>query len=250
MYPWETQILCISLAFIRATMTLLLVPFLGGGRLPMLLTISIATGLALVSAPASLPPLPSSLLGLMLLAIKEGLVGFLMSFSIYLVFFVIEFAMQIISSEIGFSMSHTLDPLSDRSQNIFDSLFLYCVTLVVFISNTHHAIIIAFKNSFEYCPVQALGSCLNIAFVVRATGHVFLMGLQIAAPLVAANFLVNITFFILGKAAPKINVFMISFAVRALGGFIVLLWITQLLFQYIQEEVLATPGRMLQALSS
>jgi flagellar biosynthesis protein FliR len=249
MHSWETQILYISLAFIRATTTLLLVPFLGGSRLPMLLTISIAAGLALLAGPVASLSLPYSLLGLMLLAIKEALLGFLMSFAIYLVFFVIEFAMQMISGEIGFSMSHTLDPLSDRSQNSFESLFLYCVTLVFFITNTHHSIIIAFKNSFEYFPVYALGSFLNIPLLIRSTGHVFVMGLQIGAPLVATNFLVNITFFILGKAAPRINVFIISFAVRALAGFIVLLCITQLIFQYIQEEVLATPGRMLQTIA-
>lgn len=245
MAPWETQLLSSSFAFIRATMFLFFIPFLGGNRLPTSLTISIATGLALLLGPSQTLSLPQDLLSLFLLALKEGLIGFLMSFGVYLTYSIFEFAMQLVSNEMGFSMSSTLDPLSDKPHNPLESLFLYALTIVIFISNTHHTLLIAFKHSFHYFPIHVLGSFLNSAALLQSVGYVFLMGLQIGAPLVAANFLINITFFILGKAAPKINVFVISFAVRALVGFTILTFILRLLFQYLQEEALAIPQRML-----
>ncbi len=245
MSPWEIQLLYSGFAFIRGTTFLLLIPFLGGNRLPTSLTISIAAGLALLIGPNASLVLPKDLLSLFLLALKEGFIGFLMSFGVYLTYSIFEFAMQIVSNEMGFSMSSVLDPLTDKTHNPLESLFLYTLTIIIFISNTHHTLLIAFKNSFHYFPIHVLGSFLNVSALLEAVGYVFLMGLQIGAPLVAANFLINMTFFILGKAAPKINVFVISFAVRALAGFTILLFILRLLFQYILEEALATPQRML-----
>ncbi len=248
MIPWETQVLYTSFAFIRGTTFLMWVPFLGGSRLPTSLTISIALGLALLIGPISSSSLPQDLLSLLLLALKEGCIGFLMSFGVYLSYSILEFAMQIVSNEIGFSMSNVLDPLSDKPHNPLESLWLYTLTLVVLITNTHHTLLIAFKHSFVYVPIHVLASFLNVSILLQSVGYVFLMGLQIGAPLVAANFLINMTFFILGKTAPKMNVFVISFAVRALAGFTILLFILRLLFQYIQEEALATPQRMLAPL--
>lgn len=247
MAPWEIQILYSGFAFIRGATFLLWVPFLGGSRLPTSLTMSIAVGLALLIGPSG-AVLPQDLLSLFLLALKEGCIGFLMSFGVYLSYSMLEFAMQIVSNEMGFSMSNVLDPFSDKPHNPLESLWLYAFSLVLLISNTHHTLLIAFKHSFDYFPIHVLGSFLNVQVFLQSVGYVFLMGLQIGAPLVAANFLINMTFFILGKAAPKMNVFVISFAVRALAGFTVLLFLIRLFFQYLQKEALATPQRMLAPL--
>ena len=58
-------------------------------------------------------------------------------------------------------------------------------------------------------------------------GTIFLMGLLISAPFIALSLTINLVLAVLGKAAPKINVFMTSFAVRILAG--VLLFISSIL---------------------
>ena len=61
----------------------------------------------------------------------------------------------------------------------------------------------------------------------------------VSAPLVAVNFVVTLTFAILGKAAPAIQVFSESFAVRIVAGLMVLgltfRLVAQLAFDRFQE---------------
>ena len=57
-----------------------------------------------------------------------------------------------------------------------------------------------------------------------------------AAPFIAFNFLVNVSFAVLGKAVPKMNVFMTSFSVRILGGLILLVSCLLLLTSYILDN--------------
>ena len=73
--------------------------------------------------------------------------------------------------------------------------------------------------------------------------------MQIAAPIIAINFLVNMTFAVLGKVAPKVNVFITSFAVRILTGMAVLFATTGLIAHYILDRASGVP-EMIQLLSN
>ena len=70
---------------------------------------------------------------------------------------------------------------------------------------------------------------------VREVAHVFVLGTLIAAPFIALNFLINVSFAVLGKAVPKMNVFMTSFAIRILSGLVLLVSSILLISAYILE---------------
>ena len=57
-----------------------------------------------------------------------------------------------------------------------------------------------------------------------------------AAPFIALNFLVNISFAVLGKAVPKMNVFITSFAVRIMCGLPLLISSILLITAYILDH--------------
>ena len=57
-----------------------------------------------------------------------------------------------------------------------------------------------------------------------------------AAPFIALNFLVNVSFAVLGKAVPKMNVFMTSFAIRIFAGLLLLVSSILLISSYILEN--------------
>ena len=72
---------------------------------------------------------------------------------------------------------------------------------------------------------------------------------MIAAPFIALNFMINITFAILGKAAPKVNVFITSFAVRIIAGFTLLASSAALIVSYIVKKSGQSALNMLELLT-
>ena len=58
--------------------------------------------------------------------------------------------------------------------------------------------------------------------IVRAAGGVFLAALELAAPLLAATLLVEISVALLGKLSPQLPVMMLSVPVKTLTGFALL----------------------------
>ena len=71
---------------------------------------------------------------------------------------------------------------------------------------------------------------------VREVAHVFVIGTLIAAPFIGLNFLISVSFAVLGKAVPKMSVFMTSFAIRILSGLVLLVSSILLISSYILEN--------------
>jgi flagellar biosynthetic protein FliR len=85
-------------------------------------------------------------------------------------------------------------------------------------------------------------------FFVRTSGNIFLLAVQMAAPLMAINFIVSMTFVVLGKAAPSINVFSESAPVRILAGLTLLGLTLGLTAQLVLSQIRDSPELMLRLL--
>ena len=90
--------------------------------------------------------------------------------------------------------------------------------------------------SFEILPIGSFFLTVNPTLeFVEEVKQVFILGTLIAAPFIALNFLINVSFAVLGKAVPKMNVFMTSFAIRILSGLVLLVSSILLITSYIIE---------------
>ena len=108
--------------------------------------------------------------------------------------------------------------------------------LVFFVAGIHYDILKAFILSFEILPIGSYFlSASPMVEYAREVSNVFVIGTLIAAPFIALNFMINISFAVLGKAVPKMNVFMTSFSIRILSGLVLLVSSILLITSYILD---------------
>ena len=209
------------MAFIRAGGLLAMTPVFSGKNIPIPVRIAIAAFLAYAAGGfvKVAAPLPSDMLALVLGSFHELMTGLCMGLAVRLVFYAIEIAGQIISTEMGLVLSSQLDPVSQNSSTSIGTALFYLGSLLFLLSGAHHAMFAAFLRSFTLSPPGSLGTGRSAGEVfVQSSGSIFLIAVQMAAPILATNFVVTLSFAILGKAAPSMNVFSESFAARILAG--------------------------------
>ena len=249
----ETEgILVAILVFLRTGAFFLGIPLFAGEMVPVRVRVGFGLMLALMLnqyAPADLE-LATHYLGLILLAMNEVCIGLMMALVIRLVFFAIQFAGHVISYEIGLMASNSVNPLLGSSDSTITSLLYYFGLLLFFVTGIHYDVLTALAGSLQAMPVgKFLMSTNPVDEFVRMTTQVFIIGTLMSAPFIALNFLVNIAFAVLGKAVPKMNVFITSFAVRILCGLLLLGSCALLITSYIVETGRQTAGSALLLVS-
>ena len=233
------QIVVWVLVFLRTGAFFLGIPLFAGKMIP----VRIRTGFGLLLAILVNPLVPANLdiayhfAGVIVLAINEVCIGLLLAMVVRMTVFAVELAGHLISYEIGLMASNSVNPLLGSSDSTISTLLYYFSLLIFFIIGLHYEVIKAFVFSFEILPIGAFFLKANptVEFVEEVS-NVFVVGTLMAAPFIALNFLINVSFAVLGKAVPKMNVFMTSFSIRILSGLTLLVSSLLLISSYIIDN--------------
>ena len=174
--------------------------------------------------------------GAILLALNEICIGLMLAMTVRMIFFAVELAGHLISYEIGLMASNSVNPLLGSTDATLTTLLYYFSLLVFFVAGVHYDVLKAFILSFEILPIgKYFLTASPMVEYAREVSNVFVVGTLIAAPFIALNFMINISFAVLGKAVPKMNVFMTSFSIRILSGLVLLVSSILLITSYILD---------------
>jgi flagellar biosynthetic protein FliR len=236
------------LVFLRLSGFLLILPFFSMANFPVTMRVALGALGALLIAPV-LPPFPLgkmdflSLFGVM---IQEVSIGLLLGFISRMIFYAVELAGNFISTEMGLNLAAIFDPTSQQSSQIAGTILVLLATIVMVTLNLHHWMLLAFAKSYTVLP--AGGAHLNGALfenVVAQTSHIFMVALQIAAPVIAASFVITLVFSVLSRAVPQMNIFSEMLGFRIVGGLIVFGFTLQLSAQYVVNYLNRLPNDLL-----
>lgn len=238
-----------AMAMLRAGGLVSVLPVFSAPAVPMQLRVMLAVLLAFLamSYVPGHPTMPAEAAALALVAGNELLLGLAMGLVVKIIFYAAEMAGQIVASEIGLTTGTAFDPSSGNTFATSGLLFSNLAAILLFTSGAYHAVLFAYLRSYAYAPIGDLGfrpSALDL--FVNQTGRIFMLAVQMAAPVIAVNFVVTLAFALLGRIAPGFNVFTESYAVRVLAGLSVLGLTFALAARYMLGFLEGAPDLMLQ----
>jgi flagellar biosynthetic protein FliR len=237
------------MVFLRSIGLVMLLPGPGGKPLPPVFRLGVALALTMVVYPvASVRAWPVELTWAPVVAgaVGEVVTGLALGFVGRFIFFLIETAGRIMASEIGLAAAPGFE-MPDPAREPLASFISTFGILLFFRLGGHFGIIAAFARTFDLAAAGAGGLGPSTPEILtRESAYLIELAVRIAAPFIALNFLINLSFAILTRVVPKLNVFILSFPFRILGGFMLLSGSGMLIARYLDLAVNRLPMRLLE----
>lgn len=211
--------------FVRIGAFAMVMPVIAAGFAPPRVRLLVAIALTLVIAPV-LQQLPAvdvlSLDGLLLLA-REMIVGLAMAFIVQLVFDAVALAGQVVAMSMGLGFAVLVDRQNGVNMPVLGQFFLVLALLIFLVLDGHLAMIRLLADSFEVLPMTAGGlGQSSLAVLLGWSAQLFAVAVAIALPAITALIIVNLSFGVMSRAAPTLNLFAVGFPTAMLAGFVII----------------------------
>lgn len=208
--------------FLRISALLIAAPVFGAESVPVRVRVLLAVLIAAVVAP-SLPAVqPVDPLGAagLLLSAQQIIIGLAMGFIMQMVFAAIVIAGQSLAMTMGLGFAMSVDPQNGVQVPVLSQLYVILSTLIFLAIDGHLFLIRILVDSFTLVPVAIAPwqGDLLISVVLWAS-QMFAGALMLALPALTAVLLINISFGVITRAAPQLNIFAVGFPVTILVGF-------------------------------
>jgi flagellar biosynthetic protein FliR len=185
----------------------------------MALTIGLLPAVSHGTAAASQP-----LGGFALGVAGEVVIGLAMGMSLALVFTAAQWAGELITQQMGLSLSEMYDPRSGGQVGSLSQMYWLLAVVVFLGANGHHAMLRGIASSFDAVPAMSLASstsivALMVGLLQSATG----LAIQLAAPVFVTMLVVDLAVGMVGRTMPQLGMMTAGVTVRSIAGLIVLI---------------------------
>lgn len=205
-------------------------PVLGSRVIPM----RVRVGLGVVVAISVLPmvaedsgPMPTSAVAYAILAGKEVIIGLLIGLVAQMVFAAVQLAGSFVDIGAGFAIATTIDPVNNTNLTVLGRAYNMIATAAFIAVGGHLFLMQAVVSSFQLLPPDRIPRMdVFVEGILLRSDEMFVIALQLAAPLMAALLITDVALGIMSRAAPQMNVFIVGLPVKvglALVGTAVLL---------------------------
>jgi len=209
---------------VRLTGLMLFAPFFGSVIIPARIKAIFVIALTVLLYPSlGHQPVPQSPGGWAMLICTELAIGAGIGIATNLVFEAVQLAGQILGVQMGYSLVNILDPQSQVDTTVV-ALFYQSMLMLLFLRmDVHYWLLRAVGNSYVYLPPGT--AHINNLFTVeifKIVGCLFGLGIQIAAPVLAATLAADLVLGLLGKASPQMPLMLLGPPVKSLLGLVIL----------------------------
>jgi flagellar biosynthesis protein FliR len=223
----QQQTLGFFLVLARISPLFILAPLFSSKLLPIRARGIVAVGLALGIAPIAMNAgdeaarIPTEILALGGLIVKEMLVGFGFSFALAALFAAVQVAGSLLDTLIGFSFGALVDPMTGTNGGVLNQLYALIGVMIFVVINGDAWVIQGLARSYEAIPLAdspAIGTLVEGAQV--AYSGIFAAAIEICAPVLVAVVLCDVAFGLVSRVVPQLNVFAVGFPAKVTVGLV------------------------------
>lgn len=213
MEPYATadQVWAGGLIFARVGAILMMIPGVGESYVPPRVRLSLALLLSLVLWPlvaASLPALPATLGGMAGWIIREVLTGLAIGLILRSFMTALTTAGEIVSAQTTLGFAQTANPMQAQPGSTLSAFLMLLGVTLIFATNTHHLFIGGVVGSYEaIAPARPLIVADFADMAVRTLGQSFLLGVQLAAPVLVFGLVFNLASGLVARVMPSFQVY-------------------------------------------
>ncbi|MDN3639870.1 flagellar biosynthetic protein FliR [Simiduia curdlanivorans] len=200
------------------------------------LLLALLVTLLLVPSLPELPKVEGFGLSTLLLVVQQTLIGFVAGFSMQVAFQVVVLGGQFIAMKMGLGFASMNDPSNGVTVTIVSQYYLMLVTLLFVVGDGHLLLLRILAESFYSLPIGSGWVPAALLWDLVATGSwMFGAALLLALPVLTSLMIVNISFGVMGRSAPQMNIFTVGFPITLiLGMFLIWFGFTTFLGNYNQ----------------
>lgn len=218
------------LVFVRITTFMVTAPLFSGRQVPTQYKIGFSIFLSILCVGLVKEPvdsLPESTI--VLLILKEFLVGILLGLVGNILLFAVQMAGSIMDVLIGFSMASLFDPTFGTSSQLTGRMQNAIALLVLLATNGHHLLIKGILSSFDWISLQtsipAYTDGKIATFLLECLQQMFLIGFMMAAPIIGTLFVVDVALGIIARTVPQMNLFAVFPPMKILIHFLIYIFV-------------------------
>ncbi|NIB43194.1 flagellar type III secretion system protein FliR [Pseudomaricurvus alkylphenolicus] len=210
----------------RISALFMAMPIIGTRVVSARVRIVLALTITLLVVPL-LPPMPEVpplSLGSLLIVLHQILIGLTLGFFLQVVFHLFVLAGQFVAMKMGLGFAQMNDPSSGVAVTVLSNYYLILTTLLFLSMDGHLVVFQMIIESFNTIPIAAQGMTSDIFWQVASGGSwMFSRALLIAMPVLTSLLVVNLSFGVMSRAAPQMNVFTVGFPITLIFG-LLLMW--------------------------
>lgn len=185
---------------------------------------------------------------LLMSALSEVFVGAVIGLTVRVTLAAAEAAGSLLGNAMGLGFANQIDPLFGSEGVPTSTLIGSLAVLIFFVLRGHHVVLEALSASLTLAPCGRGFPSLHPAGLLSLGTRIVAQGLRIASPVVATMFVVQLGTALVARAAPRVQVFALSFGLSVSIGALVLVMSAPHLAQGLAATIAAIPDTLAQVL--
>jgi type III secretion protein T len=245
----------VGLAVTRISVAFLLIPMFTSDLIPALVrnTIFVSLAVLVVVVQPTVDVRVMTTQAFLLLFIKEAFIGIIIGFFFGAILWALEGAGHIIDTKVGTTMASLVDPLSGHQTSLIGAFLARFANYIFMFSGGFMLMVGTIVESYGLWPINSVMPDLKrfgVGLFEAEFSKLMLLMLAISAPALVVMFAVDLILGLINRYAQQLNVFSLSFSLKAWAATAILLVMLSTLTPLFVDLVLGRPPEVMAVLRS